>query len=185
MMKMSRYFSISGKSQAENEQDTAAISALRKCLSLDPSNGAAWMALSVCFTNESYQAQACHALAMWIQTHPQYSDLLPATLHSPTPENFKFTSSFMSSELHEETVDLFLRAARTRATTPGSSTLDPDVQVKHPKNSGIVHAKINIIWTIFVRHATSRDDLNSGWDKNVITTITRQIHDQMNMQNQM
>ena len=37
----------------------------------------------------------------------------------------------MSSELHEETVDLFLRAARTRATASGgSSSLDPDVQVK-------------------------------------------------------
>ena len=149
MMKISISFSISGKSQAENEQDPAAISALRKCLSLEPSNGAAWMALSVCLTNESYQAQACHALTMWIQTHPQYSALLPATLHSPTPENFRFvmimmmsmmimtfrfTSSFMSSELHEETVVLFLRAARTRATTPGSSTLDPDVQVESLKN---------------------------------------------------
>ena len=122
-------FSLSGKSQAENEQDPAAISALRKCLSLDPRNGAAWMALSVCFTNESYQAQACHALAMWIQSHPDYSALLPPAQHSPTPDNFRFTSSFMSSELHEETVDLFLRAARARATTAGSATLDPDVQV--------------------------------------------------------
>ena len=108
------------------------------------------MALSVCFTNESYQAQACHALAMWIQTHPDYSALLPPAQHSPSPDNFRcvimimfkimmviilnfrFTSSFMSSELHEETVDLFLRAARARATAPGSASasLDPDVQVK-------------------------------------------------------
>ena len=47
------------------------------------------MALSVCFTNESYQAQACHALAMWIQSHPQYSALLPPSQHSPTPDNFR------------------------------------------------------------------------------------------------
>ena len=103
------------------------------------------MALSVCFTNESYQAQACHALAMWIQSHPDYSALLPPAQHSPTPDNFRcgmtmmimkviilifrFTSSFMSSELHEETVDLFLRAARARATAPDTASLDPDVQV--------------------------------------------------------
>ena len=36
----------------------------------------------------------------------------------------------MSSELHEETVDLFLRAARTRASASGVSSLDPDVQVE-------------------------------------------------------
>ena len=102
MMKMSKSFPISGKSQAENEQDPAAISALRKCLSLEPSNGAAWMALSVCLTNESYQAQACHALAMWIQTHPQYSALLPATLHSPTPENFRFVMIMMMSMIDND-----------------------------------------------------------------------------------
>ena len=87
------------------------------------------MALAVSFTNESYQAQACHALAMWIKTHPDYSALLPASLNPAGPENFKFTSSFMSSELHEETVDLFLRAARARATESGGVSLDPDVQV--------------------------------------------------------
>ena len=53
------------------------------------------MALSVCFTNESYQAQACHALAMWIQSHPDYSALLPPAQHSPTPDNFRCGMTIM------------------------------------------------------------------------------------------
>lgn len=69
--------------------------------------------------------QACHALTMWIQSSPEYASLLPVSV---SPEHFKFTSSFMSSELHQETASLYMRAARSRAAH--HAVLDPDVQVE-------------------------------------------------------
>jgi len=114
-----------GSSQAENEQDPAAITALRKCLSVDPSNRAAWMSLAVSFTNENYQAQACHALTKWIEHNSEYSGLLPTSHRAGLDQTkLKFTNSFMSQELHEETTKLYIKAARQRQ----GSDFDPDVQ---------------------------------------------------------
>ena len=47
---------------AENEQDPGAITAYKRCLTLDSSNLVAIMGLAVSYTNESYQLQACQAL---------------------------------------------------------------------------------------------------------------------------
>ena len=113
---------LAGTSQAENEQDPQAISALKRCISLDPANSAALMALAVSYTNESYQAQACHALTMWIQNNPEYANLRGGPR---PPENLRFASSFMSKELHEETTKLYIKAARQKQ----GSMVDPDIQV--------------------------------------------------------
>ena len=61
---------------------------------------------------------------MWIQHNPEYCGLLPASSSSQT-ENLKFGSSFMSTELHEETTKLYISAARQRQ----SDAIDPDIQV--------------------------------------------------------
>lgn len=65
-----------GRAQAENEQDPFAIPALKHCLNLDPMNGAALMALAVCYTNECQQRQACIMLKEWLLTNEKYKHLV-------------------------------------------------------------------------------------------------------------
>ncbi|KAG7252304.1 hypothetical protein CRUP_023414, partial [Coryphaenoides rupestris] len=78
--------------QAENENEQAAIVSLQRCLDLHPNNLPALMALAVGFTNTGLQRHACHALHRWLAHNPRYKHLLlldgAAPLppgHAPTP----------------------------------------------------------------------------------------------------
>lgn len=64
-----------GKTQAENEQDPLAISALNHCLSIDPSNSVALMTLAASYANESFQKQACLTLKEWLLKNDKYKHL--------------------------------------------------------------------------------------------------------------
>ncbi|XP_049270481.1 peroxisomal targeting signal 1 receptor isoform X2 [Rhipicephalus sanguineus] len=111
-----------GTTQAENEQDTAAIAALRKCLQLDPQNLTAHMAIAVSYTNESLQMQACESLLEWLKCNPRYQ-ALRSSAEMPTPKASHPAFTIMTSEQHIKTRDLLIAAARMSPNDP-----DPDVQ---------------------------------------------------------
>jgi peroxin-5 len=71
-----------GTTQVENEQDTQAIKALRKCLDLKPDNLIAISTLATSYTNESMQRLAFDSLIKWLKYHPTYSELLRNDEHS-------------------------------------------------------------------------------------------------------
>ncbi|XP_017766590.1 PREDICTED: peroxisomal targeting signal 1 receptor isoform X2 [Eufriesea mexicana] len=112
-----------GKTQAENEQDPLAISALKRCLNLDPANVAALMALAVSYTNESYQNQACVTLKEWLLKNEKYKHL---SIQKPNSEqNSKSNvSSILFNDVHEEVKNLYIQAARINPL----NEIDPDVQ---------------------------------------------------------
>ncbi|KAK3738105.1 hypothetical protein QZH41_013846, partial [Actinostola sp. cb2023] len=113
-----------GTSQAENEQDTVAITALNKCLELQSNNLTALMALAVSYTNESMQSQACNTLKRWLGANTRYSDLVPHEPRGATSQR-PVISSIMSPEMYNEIKGLYIAAAQK---TP-ENDIDPTVQV--------------------------------------------------------
>lgn len=114
-----------GTTQAQNEQEDPAIKALRRCISLDPNNTDALLALAVSFTNESMQQQACQTLRQWMKVHPNYQHLRGDV--SSADQDFLNSSYWVSSvasrELFMEVQELFMNAARLNPASP-----DPDIQ---------------------------------------------------------
>ncbi|XP_076085130.1 peroxisomal targeting signal 1 receptor-like isoform X2 [Mytilus galloprovincialis] len=107
-----------GTTQAENEQEPAAIAALKKCLELNSSNLTALMSLAVSYTNESLAGHACQTLKLWLKNNPKYSHMVPGEI-APTLA----PSSFVSSSDHTEVQGLFIEAARM-----SPQEIDADVQ---------------------------------------------------------
>jgi peroxin-5 len=64
-----------GTTQAENEKDALAITALRHARRLCPSNPHVLLALAACFTNEGRPNLALDALLSWLQSSDQFAPL--------------------------------------------------------------------------------------------------------------
>uniref|UniRef100_A0A1A7XG73 Peroxisomal targeting signal 1 receptor n=1 Tax=Iconisemion striatum TaxID=60296 RepID=A0A1A7XG73_9TELE len=119
-----------GTCQAENEQEFAAISALRRCIDLKKDNLTALMALAVSFTNESLHRQACETLRDWLKHNPKYRSVWEqhewerqkdsATDGEKEKERF---GSLLPESLFNDVQNLFLRAANSDPTQ-----VDPQLQ---------------------------------------------------------
>ncbi|XP_013412117.1 peroxisomal targeting signal 1 receptor isoform X2 [Lingula anatina] len=124
-----------GTTQAENEQEPAAIAALKKCLEFDQGNLTALMALAVSYTNETLQPQALDTLKTWLRNNPKYTHLVPQLdgEHKTNLSDYdnddhvtlvsSVHSRYWPSTLHEEVKNMYLQAARQFP-----QDIDPDVQ---------------------------------------------------------
>ncbi|XP_068591465.1 peroxisomal biogenesis factor 5 isoform X2 [Cebidichthys violaceus] len=119
-----------GTCQAENEQEFAAISALRRCIELKNDNLTALMALAVSFTNESLHRQACETLRDWLKHNPKYHSVWEqnegerqqegATEREKERERF---GSLLPESLFTDVQSLFLQAANS-----DPAQVDPQLQ---------------------------------------------------------
>ncbi|XP_029162637.1 peroxisomal targeting signal 1 receptor isoform X2 [Nylanderia fulva] len=114
-----------GKTQAENEQDPLAISALNRCLCLDPSNSVALMALAASYANESYQKQACLTLKEWLLKNEKYKHLSVPESNLTRDNHANFSvSTLLYDKVYDEVKDLYIQAARMNPR----DEIDADIQ---------------------------------------------------------
>uniref|UniRef100_A0A3Q3WS55 Peroxisomal targeting signal 1 receptor n=1 Tax=Mola mola TaxID=94237 RepID=A0A3Q3WS55_MOLML len=119
-----------GTCQAENEQEFAAISALRRCIELKNDNLTALMALAVSFTNESLHRQACETLRDWLKHNPKYRSVWEQIeresqkdgAEERDKERDRF-GSLLPESLFTDVQSLFLQAANSDPTQ-----VDPQLQ---------------------------------------------------------
>ncbi|XP_072245558.1 PEX5-related protein [Leuresthes tenuis] len=125
----SEAWQVLGTTQAENENEQAAIVSLQRCLELHPNNLTALMALAVSLTNTGMRNDACEALLRWLRHNPKYKHLLKGKTHlTGSPNSQRRMSCVPNMGRHEssllpEVKELFLEAVQHN-----SDSVDPDLQ---------------------------------------------------------
>ncbi|XP_031162937.1 PEX5-related protein isoform X1 [Sander lucioperca] len=124
----SEAWQVLGTTQAENENEQAAIVSLQRCLELHPNNLPALMALAVSLTNTGMRNDACEALLCWLRHNPKYKHLLKGKTHlMGSPNSQCRMSTAPNVGRHEsslpEVKELFLEAVQHN-----SDSVDPDLQ---------------------------------------------------------
>ncbi|XP_049903333.1 peroxisomal biogenesis factor 5 isoform X1 [Epinephelus moara] len=119
-----------GTCQAENEQEFAAISALRRCIELKNDNLTALMALAVSFTNESLHRQACETLRDWLKHNPKYRSVWEQNENERQKDGAREREkekerfgSLLPESLFTDVQSLFLQAANS-----DPAQVDPQLQ---------------------------------------------------------
>ncbi|XP_029938562.1 PEX5-related protein isoform X3 [Salarias fasciatus] len=125
----SEAWQVLGTTQAENENEQAAIVSLQRCLELHPNNLAALMALAVSLTNTGMCHDASEALLRWLRHNPKYKHLLKGKTHlMGSPNSQRRMSQVPNISRHDssllpEVKELFLEAVQHN-----SDSIDPDLQ---------------------------------------------------------
>ncbi|XP_062306633.1 PEX5-related protein isoform X1 [Osmerus eperlanus] len=124
----SEAWQVLGTTQAENENEQAAIVSLQRCLELHPNNLPALMALAVSLTNTGMRQDACEALLRWLQHNPKYKHILKGKGLAGSPGAQRRMSRVSTvgryeSSLLPEVKEVFLEAAQHN-----SDSIDPDLQ---------------------------------------------------------
>uniref|UniRef100_A0A1A8NCQ4 PEX5-related protein n=2 Tax=Nothobranchius TaxID=28779 RepID=A0A1A8NCQ4_9TELE len=125
----SEAWQVLGTTQAENENEQAAIVCLQRCLELHPNNLPALMALAVSLTNTGMRNDACEALLCWLKYNPKYKNMLKGKtqlIGSPNSQRRMSYASNMTryeSSLLPEVKEIFLEAVQHN-----SDSIDPDLQ---------------------------------------------------------
>ncbi|EGV62307.1 Peroxisomal membrane signal receptor PTS1 [Yamadazyma tenuis] len=108
-----------GEVQTQNEKEIAGISALEKCLELNPENSQALMTLAISYVNEGYDNAAFATLERWISTkYPQITE-------KARQQNPQITDEDRFS-LNKRVTELFINAAQL---SPNQASMDADVQL--------------------------------------------------------
>ncbi|KAL4000528.1 hypothetical protein ACER0C_008299 [Sarotherodon galilaeus] len=125
----SEAWQVLGTTQAENENEQAAIVSLQRCLELHPNNLIALLALAVSLTNTGMRHDACEALLRWLRHNPKYKHLVKGKTHlTGSPNSQRRMSHAPNLGRHEssllpEVKELFLEAVQQN-----SDSIDPDLQ---------------------------------------------------------
>jgi len=118
-----------GTTQAQNEKDRSAITALQNCLKYDESNQQARLAIAASLVNETRYHEACNHLIEWLVRHEKYGNAVGASLEEYKQLNTTLKrdeGEFMSGlpkQHYEYVKDKFFNAARMSPSNP-----DPEVQ---------------------------------------------------------